>query len=207
MEPKLLLLVLPFAGCLGLFWLILKFSSGRITTQYRQLAERFGLELEQPEPRMAGFIRPEPSLYGHYRGREVSFSAPGKGLKGTRQMESVLKLELRNPTLSGQLAPSGLLGGLRQRDSGGQGRWKSGDSGFDQTVDVRTNSPERLSEALTDERRSWLAAHLKKAKATIYLGDGTIAYARLGLIADEATRGQFEDAVEFFCDLAEALES
>ena len=206
MGPELLLLLLPLAACLGIFWIILKFSSARITSQYRLLAERFGLELDQPPPRAGGFVRPDPSLYGHYRGREVSFSAPGKGLKGTRQTESVLKVELKDRTLRAQLAPTGLLGGLSQRDSGGQSRWKSGDASFDQAVDVRANHAATLAEVLTDERRSWLAGQLKKSKASLYIGDGTIAYAKLGLIADAGTRQMFEEVVEHLCDFAEAVE-
>ncbi|BCX49610.1 hypothetical protein HAHE_35180 [Haloferula helveola] len=206
MGPESLLLILPVAGCLGIFWIILKFSSSRIATQYRLLAERFGLELDQPPVKMGGFVRPDPSLHGEYRGREVSFSAPGKGLKGTRQIESLVKLELKDRRLRAQMAPAGLLGGLRQRDSGGKGRWKSGDEAFDEAVDVRTGNPAILQEVLTDERRKWLASALKKSKATLYIGDGAIAWAKLGLIADEATRLRFEEVVEFFCDFAEAVE-
>lgn len=205
MGPELLLLLVPLVLCLGIFWIIFKFSSAKIATQYRLLGERFGLELDQPPPRMAGFVRPDPSLYGHYRGREVSFSAPGKGLKGTRQIETLLKLELKDGKLQAQMAPSGLLGGLRQRDSG-QRRWTSGDEAFDQAVDVRTNHAMTLAAVLTDERRAWLAANLKKSRASIYVADGTIAYPKLGLIADEATRRKLEEVVEFLCDFAEAVE-
>ncbi|MCH7226734.1 hypothetical protein [Haloferula sp. A504] len=206
MGPELLLLLLPLAACLGIFWIILRFSSARIANQYRLLSERFGLELDQPPAKMAGFVRPDPSLYGRYRGRELSFSAPGKGLKGTRQIESVVKLELRNRQLKAQMAPSGLLGGLRQRDSRGQDRWKSGEATFDQAVDVRTNEPKTLEEVLTDDRRTWLAGNLKSLKGSVYVGDGTIAYAKLGLIADDATRLKFEEVVDFLCDFAEAVE-
>lgn len=206
MGPELLLLLLPLAACLGIFWILLKFSAAKITGQHRLLAERFGLELDQAPPRAGGFVRPDPSLYGHHRGREISFSAPGKGLKGTRQTESVLKVELKDRTLRAQMAPSGLLGGLSQRDSGGQSRWKSGDASFDQAVDVRANHAATLTGVLTDERRSWLTGNLKKTKASIYIGEGTIAYAKIGLIADAGTREMFEEVVEFLCDFAEAVE-
>lgn len=206
MGPELLLLLIPFAACLGIFWVILRTSAGRIARQYRLLAERFGLELDQPAARMGGFVRPDPSAYGDYRGREVSFSAPGKGFKGTRQIESLLKVGLKDRRLRAQLAPTGPLGGLRQRDSGGQDRWKSGQEVFDQAVDVRTNDARALATALSDERLTWLAGTLKKTKASLYIGDGTIAYAKLGLIADDATRKTFEEVVEFLCDFAEAVE-
>lgn len=137
----------------------------------------------------------------------MSISVPGKGLQNTRQIESVLKLELKGSQLSAQLAAAGPLGGLRQRDSGGQARWKSGDERFDHTVDVRTDQGEALAALLTEERRKWLTDTLKKSKATLYIGGGNLAYARLGLIANEATRKDFEAAVEFLCDLAESVEA
>ena len=189
------------------YWIVLKSSAEKIATQYQLLAERFGLELNQPDVKMGGFIRPEPSVYGNYRDREISISVPGKGLQNTRQIESVLKLELKGSLLSAQLTAAGLLGGLRQRDSGGQRRWKSGDEAFDSTVDVRTDQGEALASLLTEERRRWLTGTLKKSKATLYIGSDNLAYARLGLIANEATRKDFEAAAEFLCDLAESVEA
>ena len=189
------------------YWVVLKSSAEKIAIQYQLLAERFGLELNQATVKMVGFIRSEPSVFGSYRGREMSISVPGKGLQNTRQIESVLKLELIDSQLSAQLAASGPLGGLRQRDSGGQARWKSGDEQFDHAVDIRTDQGEAVAALLTEERRIWLTNTLKKSKATLYIGGGNLAYARLGLIANEATRKDFEAATEFLCDLAESVET
>ncbi|MBL6829379.1 MAG: hypothetical protein ISQ74_05775 [Puniceicoccaceae bacterium] len=189
------------------YWIVLKSSAEKIATQYQLLAEHFGLELNQSAVKMRGFIRPEPSVFGTYRGREISISVPGKGLQNTRQIESVLKLELKGSQLSAQLTTAGPLGGLRQRDSRGQARWKSGDERFDHTVDIRTDQGGALAALLTEERRIWLSDTLKKSKATLYIGGGNLAYARLGLIANEATRKDYEAAAEFLCDLAESVEA
>ena len=191
----------------AVYWLVLKSSAEKIAAQYQLLAKRFELELNQPDVKMGGFIRPEPSVYGNYRDREISISVPGKGLQNTRQIESVLKLELKGSQLSAQLTTAGLLGGLRQRDSRGQARWKSGDERFDHTVDIRTDQGGALAALLTEERRIWLSDTLKKSKATLYIGGGNLAYARLGLIANEATRKDYEAAAEFLCDLAESVEA
>ena len=191
----------------AVYWLVLKSSAEKIAAQYQLLAKRFELELNQPDVKMGGFIRPEPSVYGNYRDREISISVPGKGLQNTRQIESVLKLEIKGSQLSAQLTAAGLLGGLRQRDSRGQARWKSGDERFDHTVDIRTDQGGALAALLTEERRIWLSDTLKKAKATLYIGGGNLAYARLGLIANEATRKDYEAAAEFLCDLAESVEA
>ena len=189
------------------YWVVLKSSAEKIAAQYQLLAKRFELELNQPDVKMGGFIRPEPSVYGNYRDREISISVPGKGLQNTRQIESVLKLELRGSQLSAQLTAAGLLGGLRQRDSGGKRRWKSGDERFDQTVDVRTDHGGALTALLTEERRMWLTSNLKRSKATLYIGGDNLAYAKIGLIADETIRKDFEEAAEFLCDLAESVEA
>ena len=207
MESKIIFIIALIIAVVAVYWIVLKCAAEKIATQYQLLAERFGLELNQSAVKMGGFIRPEPSVYGNYRDREISISVPGKGLQNTRQIESVLKLELKGSLLSAQLTAAGLLGGLRQRDSGGQRRWKSGDEAFDSTVDVRTDQGEALASLLTEERRRWLTGTLKKSKATLYIGSDNLAYARLGLIANEATRKDFEAAAEFLCDLAESVEA
>jgi hypothetical protein len=189
------------------YWIALKNSSEKIGRQFQILSERLELQLDQPMPKMGGFLRPEPSLYGTYRGREMSISVPGKGLQNTRQIETLLKIGITDKNISAQLTATGPLGGLRQRDSGKQARWKSGDEKFDNAVDVRTNHGEILCGLLGKERRKWLADTLERSKATLYIGGGNLAYARLGLIGNESTRQDFEAAAEFLCDLAETIET
>jgi hypothetical protein len=191
----------------AVFWILLRHSSAKIEAQYRRLAEDMGLDLEIPSTKLAGFVRHEPAAYGRYRGREISFSVPGKGLQNTRQIETVLKLELRDKRLNAQLTAAGLMGRLGQRDSGKKARWQSGDTAFDEAVDVRSDAGERLTDLLDAERRRWIADLLQRSKATIYIGGGTLAYARLGLIANDATRLEFEAACEFLCDLAKTVEA
>ena len=207
MGSEIIFIIALIIAVAAVYWLVLKSSAEKIAAQYQLLAKRFELELNQPDVKMGGFIRPEPSVYGNYRDREISISVPGKGLQNTRQIESVLKLEIKGSQLSAQLTAAGLLGGLRQRDSRGQARWKSGDERFDHTVDIRTDQGGALAALLTEERRIWLSDTLKKSKATLYIGGGNLAYARLGRIANEATRKDYEAAAEFLCDLAESVEA
>ena len=63
----------------------------------------FDLELTAPDGVLFGFVRPEPFLHGNYRQREVSISAPGKGLQNTRQTETVLKLSVADKGLRLQM--------------------------------------------------------------------------------------------------------
>jgi hypothetical protein len=204
--PEFIFAIALIVVVAAIFWLVLRSSAAKIAAQYRQLAEHLGLELTQPPAKMAGFVRPEASLHGHYRGREISISAPGKGLQNTRQVETVLKVGVRGLQLNAQLTATGPLAGMRQRDSGGLPRWKSGDDVFDGAVDVRTDRGEALDKLLGAKDRTWLASTLRRSKATLYLGKEKLVYARLGLVADQAKRIEFEEAVESLCDLAETIE-
>lgn len=207
MGSVIVFVIALIVAVVAIYWIILKNAAAKIAANYQQLAKRFDLELEQPAAKLGGLIRSEPAVYGNYRGRELSISVPGTGLQNTRQVESVLKIGLNNHGLNAQLTATGLLSGMRQRDSGGQKRWISGDDTFDTAIDVRTNHGNALSPLLTEERRTWLANTLKKSKATLYIGAGTLVYAKLGLIGNDATRQDFEAAVEFLCDLAETVEA
>jgi hypothetical protein len=207
MGSEIIFIIVLIIAVALVYWIVLKSSAEKIVTQYQLLAARFELALNQSAAKMRGFIRPEPSVYGSYRGREMSISVPGKGLQNTRQIESVLKLELKGSLLSAQLTAAGPLSGLRQRGSHSQARWKSGDEHFDSAIDVRTDHGGALAALLTEERRMWLTSNLKKSKATLYIGGDNLAYAKIGLIADETTRKDFEEAAEFLCDLAESVEA
>lgn len=194
-------------GIAAIYWMILRSSAEKIRAQYTTLAESLSLELNEPAPAMAGFIRPEPSLYGKRNSRELSISVPGKGLQNTRQIETVLKLEQSDQKFAAQFTGSGLLGGFRQRDGRGMTRWKSDEEAFDKAVDVRTNDPARMTRLLIPDFQKSIMAILEKGKGSIYIGGGVIAYAELGLIADVAARERFELVLELFQRLAEAIEA
>lgn len=192
---------------LSLFWCLVKLASTKITEQYHKLAEHLSLELTEARPQLAGFIRPEPFVHGDYRGRELSISAPSKGIQNTRQTETVIKLALKN--LDGftvQMTANGMLGSLRQRGSKQKKRWLSGDANFDQAVDVRTSDGVRLAMHLDVTGQRAITSLLVGTRATIYLGLGTLAFTELGLIAKDHQRERFEQAVEILCDFAEILE-
>lgn len=195
------------AGIAGLYWLVLKNSAEKIAKQYAALAETYELELNEPEPAMGGFIRPEPSVYGRVKGREASISAPGKGLQNTRQIETVLKLEVNDNKFAAQLTGSGLLGSFRQRDGRGMERWQSGNQTFDAAIDIRTNDPEKLNHLLSEDLQKSLVSILKKGKGSIYIGSRVMAYTELGLIANDSVRERFESVLSLFLKCADAIES
>jgi len=204
-------MVIPFfialvLGIGAIYWILLKNAADKIHTQYGKLAEAYNLELNQPPPTLAGFIRPEPSVYGELDGRELSISVPGKGLQNTRQIETVLKLALREKSFSAQITGSGLFSSFRQRDSGGMQRWKIGDEQLDAALDVRTNQGDLCAHLFEDGRGQALADLIKAGKGSIYIGGGVLAYAELGLIANEAVRERFQSVLSLFTSAAEAIE-
>ena len=202
-----LTIVALVVALMALFWCLVKGASTKITAQYYKLAEHLTLEVTEAPPQLAGFIRPEPFVHGEYRGRELSISVPSKGIQNTRQTETVIKLALKNlDYFTLQMTTSGMLGNLRQRGSKQKKRWLSGDTNFDQLVDVRTSDGVRLAMHLDKTGQQAIASLLQGTRATIYLGQGTLAYTELGLIAKEQQRERFERAVEILCDFAEIFE-
>ena len=88
MGSEIIFIIALIIAVALVYWIVLKSSAEKIATQYQLLAARFELVLNQSAAKMRGFIRPEPSVYGIYRGREMSISVPGKGLQNTRQIET-----------------------------------------------------------------------------------------------------------------------
>ncbi len=207
MFGSVILIIVLVAAIIVLYWTILKSSSAKIHHQYSLLAGSYGLELNAPEPVMAGFVRPEPSLYGQHKDRELSISAPGKGLQNTRQIETVLKLELKARHVFAEFSPGGIFAGFRKADKHSLVPWSSGDAEFDSAIKAQTNSADLLNRALTPELRQSMVRLLKSAKGSLYLGNGVLAYAELGLISSEATRERFEQMIAFMNDLAESIET
>jgi len=206
MLLEICFIVVLAIGVAALFWFMVRQSSEKIVRQYRQIAQQLQLELTEPTPQLAGFIRAEPFVHGEYRLREISISVPGKGLQNTRQIETVIKVKVDDESFTWQITAAGLLGGLRQRDSGSKQRWLSGDSVFDAAIDVRTNDDVQFARIFHSDRRALIAKALKGSKATITLRGGVLSFAEFGLIAEDAKRERFLEMAELICDLAEAIE-
>lgn len=188
-----------------LFWVITRNASARIVAQFRSMAERFDVDLTEPPAQLGGFIRPEPFLHGVYRGCEFSISVPGKGLQNTRQIETLLKVQIPDAKTDLQMAPASTMSRLARREKGKKRVWKSGDSDFDTALTVYSSTPESLELILDVDARESFLKLLKGSKATIYMGKGVLTFAEFGLIANDSKREVFERAVETFCDFADSL--
>jgi hypothetical protein len=206
MLLEICFIVMLSIGVAALFWLMVRHSSEKIMRQYRTIAQQLKLDLTEPTPQLAGFIRAEPFVHGVYRQREISISVPGKGLQNTRQIETIIKVKVDDESFTWQITATGLLGGFRQRDSGSKQRWLSGDSLFDSAIDVRTNDEVQFARIFDSDRRALIAQVLKDSKGTIAQRDGVLSFSEFGLIADDTKRERFLQLTELMCDLAEVVE-
>jgi hypothetical protein len=206
MLLEICFIVMLSIGVAALFWLMVRHSSEKIMRQYRTIAQQLKVDLTEPKPQLAGFIRAEPFVHGVYRQREISISVPGKGLQNTRQIETIIKAKVDDESFTWQITATGLLGGFRQRDSGSKQRWLSGDSLFDSAIDVRTNDEVQFARIFDSDRRALIAQVLKDSKGTIAQRGGVLSFSEFGLIADDTKRERFLQLTELICDLAEAVE-
>ncbi len=206
MLLEICFIVMLSIGVAALFWLMVRHSSEKIMRQYRTIAQQLQLDLTEPTPQLAGFIRAEPFVHGVYRLREISISVPGKGLQNTRQIETIIKVKVDDESFTWQITATGLLGGFRQRDSGSKQRWLSGDSLFDSAIDVRTNDEVQFARIFDSDRRALIAQVLKDSKGTIAQRGGVLSFSEFGLIADDTKRERFLQLTELMCDLAEVVE-
>ena len=206
MLLEICFIVMLSIGVAALFWLMVRHSSEKIMRQYRTIAQQLKVDLTEPKPQLAGFIRAEPFVHGVYRQREISISVPGKGLQNTRQIETIIKVKVDDESCTWQITATGLLGGFRQRDSGSKQRWLSGDSLFDSAIDVRTNDEVQFARIFDSDRRALIAQVLKDSKGTIAQRGGVLSFSEFGLIADDTKRERFLQLTELMCDLAEVVE-
>lgn len=200
-----LVVVLTF-GIAALFWVMVRHSSEKIVQQYRKMAQALRVELTEPEPKLAGFVRSEPFLHGAYRKREMSISVPAKGLQNTRQIETIIKVKVVEQTFTWQVTPKGFLSSLRRGNSDLKTRCKSGDTYFDSVVSVRTNDEERFARIFHVDRREEIAKILTGSKGSFILSPGVVSYSEFGLISDDLRRERFMAITELLCDLAEVVD-
>lgn len=189
-------------GVVALFWWGLRSAASRIEGQYSTLSRELGLELTVPEAKLYGFVRPEPSLYGTFKGHEVSVSAPGVGLQKTRQSETVLKIGINKQPLVAQIVSAGMFARLQQRGSSGLRRIsREGD-----TVDIRASEARNRDLLIAAPFHAWLSEDLPASKASVYIGEISLAYVHPGLLSNVQIRTQIATAAEQLTNLAIQLD-
>lgn len=180
-------------------------SVSRLEAQMRILSERFDLELTVPPATMGGLYRRNPTLYGRYRGREMSIFPKGYGLDNTRQTDIAIRIATRAPAeLKFTLARQKALDKLGQ-----VGRLKytpTGDSDFDRDFSLRSNNPGVIASFFGKERRRVFEQEWNRGNGFLELKDGKLTYLEFGLPYDDEKRLHIEHMAEQCCDLAEELD-
>ncbi|MBC2595552.1 hypothetical protein H5P28_14895 [Ruficoccus amylovorans] len=177
----------------------------KMEVQMRQLGETLGLELTVPPASMLGLYRRNPTLYGRFRGREISIFPKGYGLDNTRQTDIAIRVATRAPsklrfTVARQkaLAKLGQVGRLKYTPTG--------DPDFDREFSIRSNDPEKVASFFGRERQRVFETEWVEGNGFLELSDGTLTYLEFGLPYDESKRLVLEHMAVRCCDLAEELD-
>ena len=177
----------------------------KLEAQMRVLGEKFGLELTVPEATVLGLYRRNPTLYGRYRGREISIAPKGYGLDNTRQTDMAIKVATR--------APSGLRFTMAKQKAlaklGQVGRLKytpTGDTEFDRLFSIRSSDPEALTAFFGRERQRVFEKDWAAGNGFLELKGSALTYLEFGLPYDDQKRVVIEHMTERVCDLAEELD-
>jgi len=176
----------------------------KLVAQFRRLAEKFDLEITLPEATMGGLYRRNPTLYGRWRGHEMSIYPKGYGLDNTRQTDTAVRVSTRaNPAFEFTLAPRNFTGKLGQI-----GRLKespTGDRAFDERFSLRSRDPAAAKALFTEPLRERVAQAWPTVDAFLSLHDGYLTFLRFGLPTDDAAREQLEVMADFLADLSDEL--
>ncbi|MEO0795613.1 MAG: hypothetical protein AAFX93_10640 [Verrucomicrobiota bacterium] len=177
---------------------------GKLVEQFRILADKFDLELTIPEATMYGLYRRNPTLYGRFKGHEISIFPKGYGLDNTRQTDIAIRVSTKaKPDFQFTLAQRNLTGRLGQL-----GRLKeaqTGDQRFEAKYSLRSNSPDEAVALINDQWRSRVEGEWIGIEGFLSLHDGVITFLQVGLPYQSQAREQVERMVEFCVALSDEL--
>ena len=197
---SVLMMVAFFVGVPVLAVWAMIHSTRKMRTQFERLAANLGLRLDPPQP-PRGITAPPPSLVGSIRGKAVKIHtySTGSGKSRTTWTEVVV-----TPVLAGDMTFGFTREGFGTRvmQLFGAKEIKVGNREFDEAWFVQTNRPDFLRAALLPE----LQQKFRPFRGVCKLEQGLVTYTERGLLANEATRHRFEQAMELACDLADLAE-
>jgi len=176
----------------------------KLVAQFRQLGEKYDLELTIPEATMGGLYRRSPTLYGRYRGHELSIYPKGYGMDNTRQTETAVRISTRaDQSLHLTLAKRNFSGKLGQ--IGRLNEVKTGEPAFDELYSLRSNDAEQAKDIFNESHRAQLNKEWPKSDSFLTLQDGIITHLRFGLPYDDASREEIEAMVDFCVRLSDEI--
>lgn len=206
-EWMLLVVMVGLLGAVGAAAVVynLRFTA-RVTTQFRRLAGRFGLELTEAPRSMGGLYQRNPTLWGHYQGREMSIHPRGHGLDNTRQTDVAVTVVTRAPAnLQLTFAKRSLLTKLGQ-----VGRLEpcaTGDAGFDDVFSLRAGNASAVRRLFGPEIRQKLQTAWTADSGFLTLKDRNLSYEELGLPRTDAEGDRIAQMAELCLELAADMDT
>lgn len=177
----------------------------KLVAQFKKLGENLDLELTEYPPSFAGLMQRPPSLYGHFRNRELSIYAHGYGLDNTRQTDTAIRMQTKAPqdfqisfARRGTMSKIGQVGRLKQ--------CKTGDSAFDETFSLRSNNPQSAKHFFGEELRALITEAWSSESGFLTLGKQKLTYVEFGLPHEDSKREHLEKVTALCCEIAEALD-
>ncbi len=208
MELEIVALVFVLAIAVFLIGFYLNRGSWQsIRKNYEYLAERYDLEITQPEPKGFGIFQASPSLYGEWDGREMSVQTMSAGLKDSRHSETAIHLAtgIREDCLLIIRSKKG-LNRLERSEFKKLVKVSGPTEEFNKRIAITTNRPEWISQKITPSMCIRLLQKFGNTGGTILLTKGRLTYRELGLLSGSQTLARIEQMITELKWLAESLE-
>lgn len=178
-----------------------------IRRNYEFFANKYGLELSQPEARGFGLFKASPSLFGKWEDREMSVQTISAGLKDSRHSETAVHLEtgLRDDCILLIRSKKG-LNRLERSEFKKLVKVAGPTPEFDKRISIQTNRPEWVSEKISASMCETLLEGLGSTTGTILLVKGRLTYRELGILSGKGTRERIDRMINQLRWLADSLE-
>lgn len=180
--------------------------SQKVIDQFKELGGRYNLEITIPKRSMGGLYQRNPTLYGKYKGREMSIYPRGYGMDNTRQTDIAVRLITKAPkdfsitfAKRNALAKLGQIARLKACETG--------DEEFDKVFSLRSNNPGAAKALFADDLKKQLFASWSAESGFLVLRDRTLTYEELGLPRTDEDRKHIEVIAELCLEIADEVDA
>lgn len=178
-----------------------------IRSNYRALADRYGLDLTQPEAKGFGLFQASPYLFGVWEGRKTSVQTVTAGLKDSRQAETAIHLETDlRPDCILMIRSKRGLNRIERSEFKNLSRVGGPGDEFDKRILIASNRPDWTSERITAPMCERIMEDLGSTAGTILLVKGRLTYRETGLLAGTRSLERIERMLALLKWLADSLE-
>lgn len=208
MEWEVVIGALALALSVFALGLVLSRRSWRsIRSNYRALAERYGLDLTQPQAKGFGLFQASPYLFGVWDGRKTSVQTVTAGLRDSRQAETAIHLETHlRPDCILMIRSKRGLNRIERSEFRNLSRVGGPGGEFDKRISIASNRPDWVAERITAPMCRRILEDLGPTAGTILLVKGRLTYRETGLLAGARALDRIERMMVLLKWLAESLE-